>query len=241
MLTPIRPARWWFTCRTRPLFNGPVSPAQSPGPAKTHQVPRAPLPARGVTSCGVASRTTSAGITPLSSLLLAHAPDQNPPPAYGHSLGRWVFAGCRQSLLGVGPSRHYLRNPCIGAWSLTPQRPSGALARFFPEDSGLAPGGTSSARTNDRRNATSTTDPISGLQTFVYLQAPILARPPGCTHRCELPSCSGHGDTVRGLNVPPVVPLGKTTHRAAGPFTPRIARLVTCPEMWHRYVSDTSN
>jgi len=27
---------------------------------------------------------------------------------------------------------------------------------------------------------------FSRLQTFVYLQAPILARPPGCTYRCEL-------------------------------------------------------
>jgi hypothetical protein len=36
-------------------------------------------------------------------------------PTPRFSLVRWVFAGCRQSLLGNGPSRHYLRNPCIGA------------------------------------------------------------------------------------------------------------------------------
>ena len=42
---------------------------------------------------------------------------------------------------------------------------------------------------------------------------------------------------------PPVAPTAARfhSHRAAGPFTPRIARLVTCPEMWYRYVSDTSN
>ena len=67
-------------------------------------------------------------------------------------------------------------------------------------------------------NATSTGLVISGLQSFRYVQAPTLARPPGCTHR-------------RGLNV-----LG-----AAGPFTPPIARLVTCHGLWYRYVSDTSN
>jgi len=58
-------------------------------------------------------------------------------PTSWFSLVRWVFAGCHQSLLGNGPSRHYLCNPCIGARTLTPQRPFGALARFFPKDCGL--------------------------------------------------------------------------------------------------------
>ena len=71
-------------------------PAQSPGPAQTRQVPRAPLPATGVTSYAVASCTTSESITPPSSLILAHAPDlpaialaqarragQNPPADFG--------------------------------------------------------------------------------------------------------------------------------------------------------------
>ena len=66
-------------------------------------------------------------------------------------------------------------------------------------------------------NATSTGNSFSGLQSFRYVQAPTLARPPRLH--------------------PPLW----FYHRAAGPFTPRIARLVTCPEMWYRYVSDTSN
>jgi len=57
-----------------------------------------------------------------------------------------VFAGCRQSLLGDGPSRHYLCNPCIGAWTHTPPRSSDALAHFFSEDTGLTPRETRSAR-----------------------------------------------------------------------------------------------
>ena len=95
------------------------------------------MPASGVTSGGGASRTPSAGITPPSLLIPAHAPDPIPPTAYGRCLGQWVFAGCRQSLLGEGPSRHYLCNPYVGACTPTPRRPSGALARFFPEDNGL--------------------------------------------------------------------------------------------------------
>ncbi len=33
-------------------------------------------------------------------------------------------------------------------------------------------------------NATSTGADITGLQSFAYVQAPILARPPDCTYRC---------------------------------------------------------
>ena len=55
MLTHMHPSQPQFTCRTRPFFNGPVIPAQSPGPAKARQAPRAPLPAPGVTSRGVVS------------------------------------------------------------------------------------------------------------------------------------------------------------------------------------------
>ena len=47
--------------------------------------------------------------------------------------------------LGDGPSRHYLYNPCVGAWTPTPQCLSGALARFFPEGNGLTSNVTRSA------------------------------------------------------------------------------------------------
>ena len=58
-----------------------------------------------------------------------------PPPSV--SLLRLVFAGCRQPLLGDGPSRRYLCNPYMGAWTLTPQCFFGALTRFFPKNIGL--------------------------------------------------------------------------------------------------------
>jgi hypothetical protein len=107
MLTHIHPSRHPFTCRIRPIFNGRSIPAQSPGPSKTRQAPRAPLLARGVTSYDGASRTPSEGTTPPSSLLRAHASDQIPPRGFD-SLFHGVFAGCRQSLLQDGPSRRYL-------------------------------------------------------------------------------------------------------------------------------------
>ena len=57
-----------------------------------------------------------------------------------------VLAGCCEPLLQPGTSRRYLRNPCVGAWTHTPQRPFGAFARFFPKGFGLTSDLTGSAR-----------------------------------------------------------------------------------------------
>ncbi len=175
-----------------------------------HQAPRAPLPSRGVTSRRVTSNVTLKGITPSSSLILAHAPDQNPLTG-SSSLCRWVSAGCCQSLLGDGPSRRYLWIPCAGAWTHTPRCPPGAFARFFPGDSGFTSGGTRFAHRMPRQ-CNFSREPISRLQSFTHVQAPALAQPPGCTHRKIDPRS-----------------------RAARPYTPRRTRFVTCPEQWHRY------
>ena len=81
------------------------------------------------------------------------------------SLGSTVFAGCCEPLLHPGPSRHYLCNPCLGAWTPTRQRPPGASARYFPGDFGLTSHGTRSAR-----------------QTIPAWQLPQGGIFPGCSH-----------------------------------------------------------
>jgi len=103
-------------------------------------------------------------------------------PTSWSSLVRWVFAAYRQYLLGNGPSRHYLCNPCIGAWIHTPSCPPGAFAHFFPGNYGLTPQATRSAHDIPAMRLP-TGSHISGLQSFVHLQAPILVRPPDRTHR----------------------------------------------------------
>lgn len=123
MLTHIHPSRLQFTCRTRPIFNGAVIPAQSPGPPKARQAPRAPLPVRGVTSYDAASRTPSEGATPPSSLIRAHAPDQIPPtvfgsPSYRGSLQVVVSPCWKMALPGVISA-----NLSPDAWSPTPVLP----------------------------------------------------------------------------------------------------------------------
>jgi hypothetical protein len=61
------------------------------------------------------------------------------------SLGGGVRAGCRESLLDRGPSRHYLCHLCGGAWTHTPPCSSGAHTHFFPNDSDLTSRETRSA------------------------------------------------------------------------------------------------
>jgi len=65
-----------------------------PSPVATnHQVPRAPLPADGVTVRGKASCALSGGVTPLSSLVWTHATDQIPPSDFVGHFGRsWQVA-----------------------------------------------------------------------------------------------------------------------------------------------------
>src|SRR4030043_1061178 len=78
-------------------------------------------------------------------------------PSFSVPLIRRVLAGCRQSLPGGGPSRRYLCNPSIGAWTLTPGCLSGALIRFFPERYSLSLVAHTSAHPASRRNPPSTT------------------------------------------------------------------------------------
>src|SRR5262249_30724228 len=130
----IRPAHRWFAMHARSC--DPVAPGYPVHRIRNRQVPRAPLPdSRCYRLVRVASRTTWKGIAPSSSLIRAHASDQTPPIAFDEAYTK-VFAGCGQSLLAGGRSRPYRCGPYLGAWTLTPQCPSGASARFFPEDGG---------------------------------------------------------------------------------------------------------
>ena len=158
-------ARFRRWCAYAPAVNGlpvvssqlrghSILPARSPGASWNRQVPRAPLPLRGVTSPGVVSGTTWKGVTPSSPLVRAHAPDQNPPTDFGLDLLRWVLAGCYQPLLGDGPSRRYLCESF--PWCLDPYPGGfcGAPTRFFPQNIGL-PRETTGRLTASLRSATS--------------------------------------------------------------------------------------
>ncbi len=130
------------------------------------------------------------------------------------SLFRQVFAGCDEPLLGVGPSRRYLCDLCIGAWIRTPPRPLGASVRYFPIGIGLSLGSRRSARDNSPQNSFFARASISGLQSFAYVQAPILAWPSGCSDQRSKPP-------------------------ATGPYTPGRTCSVTGYRHRHHYVSES--
>ena len=177
MLAHIRPYLQWFTCEHRPLFNESFSPGSV---SRTIQgPPRAQSPfARS--RCYLNQRDltclASESITPPSSLIRTHAPDQNPPTDFGLPI-QLVFAGCCQPLLGNGPSRRYLCNPDAGAWTPTPWCPAGARARYFPADDGLTSGLRRSAHQSPC-NATSTGPTFRGCSQFVMFRLPRLLDPP---------------------------------------------------------------
>ncbi len=167
----------------------PVKPHRCPAlcPAAhstdAHYSPRAPLPVDGVSTLqgrfrhGLESELPdlhrSYGLMRQTKILL---PTSVP-------LFRQVFAGCDEPLLEDGPSRRYLCDPCMGAWVRTPPRPSGAFVRFFPLSIGLSLGVKGSAHWKKVPQRSFLWEVFSGLQPFVYLQAPILAWPTDCSDR----------------------------------------------------------
>ncbi len=185
MLAHIHPSLQWFACEVRPNFNGLADPGSV---SRTIQgPPRAQSPFarwrrylhRRNVSC-----ITSEGVTPPSSLIRTHAPDQTPPVVFGlpywtglcRSLpvpaGRWSFPTLSLQSL----HRRLDPYPGMPLWCICP---------FLPRELQPHPRCTELGAPDNRRNATSTTTPISGRQSFRYVQAPMLASPPGCTYRAD--------------------------------------------------------
>ena len=139
------------------------------------------MPCTGVTATGMTLTVISEDITLLSSLLRAHAPDRIPPNA---SVFPCTLGLCRLSPVPAG-RRPF---PTLSLQSLCrrldpyPVASLRCLCPFLPEGRRPHLREHRFGTLNRRRNATSTAELISGLQSFHYVQAPILARPSGCTH-----------------------------------------------------------
>jgi hypothetical protein len=215
--------------RTPPTFMVHLPPRSDPGPprapsaasgcgpsCRNRRVPRAPLPAAGASRDGAASRAASEDVTPPSKLIRAHAPV--PPPLIAFGL---PYALSLRRLLPSPAGRGTF--PTLSLQSLWrrldpyPAVSPRCMHPFLPRERRPHVTRNTFGTREYPCDATSTGSRISRLQSFADVQSPPLARPPGRTHR-----------GVRRL-------------RAAGPFTPRIARLVTHAGMWHRYVTDLGN
>lgn len=201
VLTHIHPSALRFAPKVAPL----CSPAlQCPG---THRAIRCPEPLCALKALPLAPEPLASrrrALPPPSSLLRAHAPILNPPTAYGHSLGRWVCAGCCQPLLGVGPSRRFLCESFSACLSPYPGCSHGALTRFFPQDNGLP-----DVRTRSAPGNTHTATSVWSL--FRGCSYSIIFRP---------------ADLLAPHVAPTAAPLGT---RQTGLLHPRISRFVTSP------------
>jgi len=137
MVTHIHPARPWFTCRNRPVFNGSSYPVLCPESNQDHPSAQSPF-ARP--RCYLGRHGLSDRVSGRYPTFIAHT-DSCARPIRSHrlrsSLFRWVFAACRHSLRRIGPSRRYLCESFSGCLDPYPGGSSGAFTRFFPEDIGL--------------------------------------------------------------------------------------------------------
>jgi hypothetical protein len=181
-LTPQRPTQPWLTCDARSSLRTWPPQFDAWDQSRTAQCPESLRPPRELPSVGrhatpprreLPRRHRYYELMRQSSIL--------PPPRFVSLVWR-VLAVCRQPLLEGGPSRRYLCNPCRGAWTHTPPRSLGALTRCFPKDIGLTTESKRSAREGSLQSNFSRGG-ITGLQSFAHVQAPLLARSPGCAHR----------------------------------------------------------
>ena len=141
MLTHIHPFAVWFASTGDPLFAGPTCPG-TPGAAKCPEslctLKVLPLASWCLAPCPwvLLHVHCSYGLMRQSSTLLVSR-------SYPQ---HQVYAGCCQPLLGEGPSRRYLCDPCVGARTHTPPHSPAASVRCFTEDTGLTPRETGSTR-----------------------------------------------------------------------------------------------
>ena len=182
MRTHIHPSRLWFTCRSRPIFNGHGDPGTESGAG---QGPPGVQSSFARARCYHARQGVSHPVREHYPSFIAHTGScARPQPSrqLRSSLLRRVFAGCRQPLLGDGPSRRYLRESFSGCLDPYPGASPGAHTRFFPGNIGLHRLKTGSAkRHNPYRDFR--TGLITGLQSFSDVQASGFARHPGRSYR----------------------------------------------------------
>ena len=185
---------------------------------QSHECPEPLCPWRALPAHGATSRVASEDITPPSSLIRAHASDQVPP---GASVVPRTPGPCRLSPVPAGGWPF----PTLSLQSLRRRLdpyPAASLectCPFLPREHRPHGHGRCVRHAKLSLQCNVNREPYFGAAVIrFYLQAPTLAR----------------------LG-PQIASTAASSCWAAGPFTPRIARVVTHSGMWHRYVSDLGN
>lgn len=175
------------------------------------------MPNGSVTHIGVAFKTTWRDVTPSSSLLRAHAPDHPPPQVSSLPVNPGSLQVTCPFLLDDGPSRPYLCNPGVGAWTHTPPSPWGASTHFFPQGIGLTLPSLGSA---------DETAPAMQLPQGGYFR--------GGSHSLRFRLLH----SLDPQDAPTVAPQSAPGRRAV--YTTHL--LSGCPNrLWHRFVPDLGN
>jgi len=183
MLAHIHPSLQWFACESRPLFNGLAAPGpvsrtiQGPPRAQSPFARLRRYPFRRDVSC-----IASEGVTPPSSLLRTHAPDPIPPVLFGlpYSTGLRRLSPVPAGIWPFPTLSLQSLHRCLDPYPGMPLRcPYPFLPREFQPQPRCTYFGASSIPPQCNFND----DPITGRQSFRYVQAPMVASPPGCTYR----------------------------------------------------------
>jgi hypothetical protein len=187
----------------------PVLSSRPPYGGEGRQVSRAPLPNVGVTSVGETCTVSSEGVTPPSSLLLAHVP---------LPLGSLLL----RHLASFEESWQVVRSPCcprefpdvisenlsLDAGSPTPAGTPCALTCFFHDVIGLPHGKSGSAFRVCPANYDFSQAVVSRLQIFRDVPASKFARPPDRPYRCGY-----HRRAAGAFTSGPIVLCYLRTHR----------------------------
>jgi hypothetical protein len=193
MLAHIHPSLQRFACKIRPVFNGLAAPGsasrtiQGPPRAQSPFARSRRYPFRRDVFC-----ITSEGVTPPSSLLRTHAPDQHPPVFFGSP---YSTGPCRLSPVSAG----WWSFPTLSLQSVHrcldpyPGMPLWCPRPFLPRELQPHPRCTDFGASIISPQCNFNDDLITGRQSFRYVQAPMVASPPGCTHRTGSMSCGQPG------------------------------------------------
>ncbi len=193
MLAHLHPSLPWFAGKTRPVFNGLVTPGSA---SRTIQgPPRAQSPFARLRRYPFQRNVfciTSEDATPPSSLLRTHASGQIPPALFGSPYstglcrlspapaGRWSFPTLSLQSL----------HRCLDPY---PGMPLWCSLPFLPRELQPQPRCTHFGASSIPPQCNFNGDLFTGRQSFRYVQAPMVVSPPGCTYRTGSMSCGQPG------------------------------------------------
>ena len=188
MLAHMHPSRLRFTCRTRPITEGSSHLwLTHPGSARCPEplCPLRVLPLRG---------SVYRHLERHYPLIIAHTGScARPKPSRCFQCIQRVFAGCRQSLLGVGPSRCYLRKSFPRCLDPYPGGILWCICPFLPIEHRPSPD-YKKVGSHTYPHSDFSTELLTRLQSFRYVQAPRFAHHPGRSYRSSTPVELGSRD-----------------------------------------------